>query len=345
MVNWLNYKLIVLSGMILLFGLTSSTLQKLTPSTTQSKREIQWGFHGHRLINQMAIYTLPEALLPFYKFHNHTISENAVNPDKRRYAIAGEQERHYIDIDHYYSYTPHPLDTLKHPWTIAVAIFQEDTLRKHGILPWTIEEYKYKLQNAFYAKNLEKIIQYSADIGHYIADAHVPLHTTKNYNGQFTNQQGIHGLWESRLVELYAGDYNFFVGKSSYISYLPNFIWDIVQDSFLKVDSVLSLEAELNREFPAHRKYAYEQRGNQQIQIYSQEYASEYHERLNSMVEKQMRKSILAIGSIWYTAWVDAGQPNLEKLASKKSNKRKLEQLNNEIIKDNQEIFERRDDN
>jgi hypothetical protein len=38
-------------------------------------------------------------------------------------------------------------------------------------------------------------------LGHYIGDAHVPLHTTSNYNGQKTNQHGIHGLWESRIPE------------------------------------------------------------------------------------------------------------------------------------------------
>jgi hypothetical protein len=29
------------------------------------------------------------------------------------------------------------------------------------------------------------------------------------------------------------------------------------------------------------------------------------------MVEHQMRASILAVASFWYSAWVDAGQPNL----------------------------------
>jgi hypothetical protein len=35
---------------------------------------------------------------------------------------------------------------------------------------------------------------------------------------------------------------------------------------------------------------------------------------MDGMVEKQMKKTIQAIGSSWYTAWVDAGQPNLNKL-------------------------------
>ena len=72
---------------------------------------------------------------------------------------------------------------------------------------------KEELQKAFEAKNVDLILKYSADIGHYIGDAHVPLHTTENYNGQMTGQKGIHGLWESRLVEINAEDYDYFIGE------------------------------------------------------------------------------------------------------------------------------------
>ena len=49
--------------------------------------------------------------------------------------------------------------------------------------------------------NLEDVLRTAADLGHYLADAHVPLHTTGNYNGQRTNQTGIHALWETHNVE------------------------------------------------------------------------------------------------------------------------------------------------
>ena len=35
---------------------------------------------------------------------------------------------------------------------------------------------------------------------------------------------------------------------------------------------------------------------------------------MNGMVERRLRTAILAVGSIWYTCWVDAGQPDLSKL-------------------------------
>jgi hypothetical protein len=38
---------------------------------------------------------------------------------------------------------------------------------------------------------------------------------------------------------------------------------------------------------------------------------------MNGMVERRLRTAIIAVGSIWYTAWVDAGQPDLSKLQAK----------------------------
>jgi hypothetical protein len=199
-------------------------------------------------------------------------------------------------------------------WTEAVAKYTEDTLQAYGIVPWHIQVVKYKLQKAFESKNVELILKYSADIGHYIGDAHVPLHTTENYNGQKTGQRGIHGLWESRLVEINAEDYDYFVGKAAYKSSVLDFIWNAVQGSHNALDSVLRIEKELSLTFPSDLKYSFEQRGNTTVSVYSRDYSQAYHRLLNNMVERRLRAAIIAVGSIWYSAWVDAGQPDLSKL-------------------------------
>ena len=35
------------------------------------------------------------------------------------------------------------------------------------------------------------------------------------------------------------------------------------------------------------------------------------------MIERRMRQSIFAVASFWYTAWVNAGQPDLKNLSNK----------------------------
>ena len=273
-----------------------------------------WGFYGHKRINRMAVFTLPPEMVSFYKKHIEFVTNHATDPDKRRYAVKEEAAKHYIDIDHYGEYA---FDSVPKFWKIAVAKYTEDTLMAYGIVPWQIEKHYYKLFNAFKEENLDHILSYSADLGHYIADAHVPLHTTENYNGQLTGQKGIHGFWESRIPELKAEDYDYFVGRAKYIDSPIKTAWKAVYDSHMAVDSVLKFEAVLNKNFPQDQKYTYENRGSLMMKVYSLEYTNRYDFMIKGQVERRMRESIMMVGSLWYTAWVNAGKPNLDRLGEK----------------------------
>ncbi len=273
-----------------------------------------WGFFAHKKINQMAVFTLPPQMIGFYKKHLHYISEHAVDPDKRRYAIAEEAPRHYIDLEHY---GVHASDSIPIHWNDAVKKYTEDTLNAYGIVPWQVDKMLYRLQKAFENDELDLILKYSADIGHYIADAHVPLHTTENYNGQLTNQKGIHGFWESRIPELKSDNYNYWTGRATYIKNPSARIWSVIQASHGAVDSVLRFEAKLSAAYPSDKKYSFENRGSTVVRVYSEEYTNDYDKMLNGMVEHRMRAAIITIGSYWYTAWVNAGKPDLERLSDK----------------------------
>ena len=274
-----------------------------------------WGFFAHKQINRIAIFTLPPEMFGFYKQNIEFITEHAVDPDKRRYAVTDEAARHFIDLDRYGAT---PLDSMPHKWQDAVTKYTEDTLKAHGIVPWHIDIMVKRLTAAFKSEDYDRILRTSADLGHYIADSHVPLHTTRNYNGQLTNQKGIHGFWESRLPELFNENYDYFVGKAKYIENPLEEAWKTVGESFRAKDSVLLFEAELNRRFPEDKKYAFENRGASLMRTYSEEYSREYDLMLNGMVERRMRQAIITVGSMWFTAWVNAGQPDLKIYKDKK---------------------------
>ena len=279
-----------------------------------SQPAYSWGFFAHKKINRMAVFTLPPEMITFYKKHIDYISEHAVDPDKRRNVSVDEAPRHYIDIDHYGA---HPFDSVPKYWKDAVKKFTEDTLNAYGIVPWYIEKMLYRLQQAFTNEDLDLILHYSADLGHYIADAHVPLHTTENYNGQLTNQKGIHGFWESRIPELKSESYDYWTGTAKYIDKPIDKVWKIVKTSHAEVDSVLKFEAELNTKYSADKKYSFENRGSKLMKVYSVEYTNEYDKMLNGMVERKMRESIITVGSFWFTAWVNAGKPDLNRFGDK----------------------------
>jgi len=273
-----------------------------------------WGFFAHQKINRMAVFTLPDGMIGFYKKHIEYISQHAVDPDRRRNVNPDEAPRHYIDIDHYGKYA---FDSVPKFWKNAVKKYTVDTLKAYGIVPWHIEKMVYRLTQAFKDENLDLILHYSADLGHYIADSHVPLHTTENYDGNMTNQKGIHGFWESRIPELKSEGYDYWVGRAKYIERPIDAAWGAVRASNAAVDSVLGFEAILNAKFPADKKYSYENRGATLIKVYSVEYTNEYNNMLNGMVERRMRAAIITVGSLWYTAWVNAGKPDLNRFGDK----------------------------
>lgn len=273
---------------------------------------IHWGFFAHQRINRVAVFTLPPEMIGFYKNHIDYITEASVNPDRRRFFSADEAPRHYLDLDHY---GDSALYTMPRFWKDAVSQYSEDTLKAYGILPWHIYKMYFQLRDAFAVKDPEKILRLSAELGHYLADAHVPLHTTENYNGQLSGQEGIHAFWESRLPELFSDNYDFFIGKAEYLANPQQAAWRAIESAHHAVDSVLVEERKLAAEF-GEKKFSFETKGKQTQKVYALEYAKAYHKILDGMVEKQMRASVKMIGSFWYTAWVDAGQPDIEILLS-----------------------------
>ncbi len=273
-----------------------------------------WGFYAHRQINFYAVFLLPPEMLVLFKPEIGFLSDHAVDPDKRRYIVPEEGPRHYIDLDRY---GPYPYRDLPRSWEEACARYTEDSLMKHGIAPWWISRMVQRLTRAFESRNRALILKTAADLGHYIGDIHVPLHTSSNHNGQHTGQHGIHGFWESRIPELFAArSFDFLVGRADYLPEVSRFIWDRVLESAAASDTVLQVERELSAETAPDRKYAFETRQGLLVRQYAAGYTAAYHHRLNGMVERRMRQSIYAVASCWYTAWVNAGQPSLRGLQS-----------------------------
>jgi len=270
-----------------------------------------WGFFAHRKINRQAVFSLPPEMIGFYKFHIEYITENAVNPDRRRYAVMGEAEKHFIDAD---AYGDSAVFKLPRYWNQAIENFTEEELRSNGIGPWNVYHTKIQLTEAFKRKDVKAILRLSADLGHYIGDMHVPLHTTKNYNGQLTNQYGIHGFWESRIPEMLSNDYDFFVGKAKYLEQPQLSAWEAVIGAHLALDSVFQFEKIVSEKFPEDKKYAFEERNGINTKVYSRDFTIAYHEMLEGQVERQMKKAIKMIADFWYTAWIDSGQPDLNVL-------------------------------
>ena len=88
-------------------------------------------------------------------------------------------------------------------------------------------------------------------------------------------------------------------------------------ESAAEADTVLRYEKELSKNFPIDQKFSFEERNAVILRQYSSTFSKAYNEKLNGMIERKMRQSVFAVASFWYTAWVNAGQPDLSKLSNK----------------------------
>lgn len=276
-----------------------------------------WGTWGHKHISRAAVFALPESMRMFYYNHIDFITESSVIPDLRKYTINAKEEgaRHYVDIEDFKNTT---FDELPVTTREAYTKYDSAFLEKTGYLPWYIQNMTEKLTQAFKKKSKGEILFLSAELSHYVADAHMPLHTSANFDGQKTNQKGIHALWESLIPQMFGNAYTFNVPPAKYVKDIPAETWKIVRQSHSLIDSLLAAEKRVRDRFTPENMYKKDSEGKTVMfynsKVFADNYARQFHTELNGMVESQLRLSISETADFWYTAWVNGGSPNLNML-------------------------------
>jgi len=297
---------------------------------------LAWGAWGHQHINRAAVFALPEPERTFFYNHIDFITEEAVVPDLRKYTINDRAEfpRHFINLESYDAKG----DITNLPVTMkeAKARYPDSLLSKAGILPWYIQEVVEKLTKAFKGKRKTEILFLAADLGHYIGDAHMPLHTALNHDGQLTGQKGIHALWEGQLPETFGDRYNLYTGPARYIGDIARETWQMIDSTHRLAERLLSIDRELSASLPRERVYRMDSAGHIQTNqfgdfVHTREYVEKYSERLNGMVERQLRGAIAETASYWYTAWVNAGKPDLSELDPLELTERNKKNLSDDL--------------
>jgi len=301
---------------------------------------LSWGIVGHERINKAAVMALPKPLQVFFYNHIDFITQEASVPDIRKYALnyKDENPRHYFDMENF-----GPVDSLPQTMEAAKQKYDAKFLNDNGILPWYIEDMMVKLTKAFKDKNRAEILFLAADLGHYIGDAHMPLHTSANHDGQLTDQKGIHSLWESRLPELFVKNYKLNVPEAQYYPDVHKATWDMIHDTHSLAQPLLDIDKKLRTATPEGEVFKKDADGKilkskYNTAVFADQYAEKLHKELNGMVENQMRKAITATASFWYTAWVNAGKPDLSDLDSSA-----VTQRNYQALQDDLKLFQRGD--
>jgi hypothetical protein len=283
-----------------------------------------WGFLVHRTVHQLAVYELPKPMRNFFFANRQNLVENAPRPDQRRSKDSTEAPKHFIDLEAYYDFKDLSTYNIPYTWEEAVKRYSVDTLYKYGYVPYVIVTMKERLTSAFRSGNKDSILFYAADIGHYIGDINVPLHTTLNYDGQLTGQNGIHALWESVVPELMLDQYNLYsTHRSTYIADPGKAAWECIMRTYPLVSDMLQKEREVSKGFTDSTKYRIQVRRGREVKYYTSEFAKAYAKSLGNSINEQLIRSADMIADFWYTAWVDAGKPNLDAITANWSKEQK----------------------
>lgn len=260
-----------------------------------------WGFEAHRFVMDRAIALLPDPIRPLFEKHRAMVVERSIDPDTWRTA-GWEQEspNHFLDLD-WEGYGKYPYAGLPRDLTAAIAKFGRERVEENGTVPWRTEEYFGNLRRAFesYARRGAfgsfDILFFAASLGHYAADAHVPFHAVLNYDGQLTNQHGIHSRFESILFERYRTRLTIEPRPAKAIADPRDFIFDVIIEGTQLVPPILAsdLSAIGSRD------------------VYDQAYYDAFFAANRAVMERRLSESITAVAGLITGAWEAAGRPPL----------------------------------
>ncbi|GAC1358749.1 MAG: nuclease [Acidobacteriaceae bacterium] len=194
------------------------------------EQSLAWGSDGHRMINRLAVMTLPKELPAFLRNGEALDAIEYLGPEPDRWKSRAEEELatesspdHYIDLE--WADLAGPLPHHRYDFVRALVKTQAEhpnltlTAEKVGMQPYAAVEVWERLKaamreyRALAAANSDTkpvelaILFYAGWLGHYVGDGSQPLHVSIQYNGWtganpkgYTTEHTIHSQFESTFV-------------------------------------------------------------------------------------------------------------------------------------------------
>lgn len=257
-----------------------------------SPEALAWGPAGHRLVNQWAIETLPPEIRGFFDANRSFLIDHASDPDALMEKDHFERSKHYIYFDDYGMF---PYLKLPHSFEGAVHQYGSGRINRDGLLPWQVGKFSLKLTEAMRTRSWDEIRTDAALLAHFVADAHDPLHTTQNYDGQLTGQKGLASRFEIQLVDRYKSFFIFAPSDANKIEDPTEYAFQICLEANTWVDHIVLADRRSLGTLPS----------------YNEDYFDRFYSQVGSVVMRQLNEAAHDTGSYWYTAWLNAGQPPL----------------------------------
>lgn len=267
-----------------------------------------WGGLAHRIITQQAMENLPDEMQLTNAWKEYIV-EHCTDPDWRKDETPGEGERHYIDIDFYDEFNRGEMITVKNK---LIEKYGEEVVINQGVLPWAILETYENLVKAFIDADNDNILLYASDLAHYVEDGSQPQHLILNYNGKLSDQRGIHGRYETDMIRQYETEIrNDMKIISAYsIDLNLDFIFDYISDS--NSLAPLIFDADLHAlKYSQELETQYDDDSDEADNAYGDDYYRIFWFKTKYITQIQLNKAAEILGSLIYSAWLEAGQPQI----------------------------------
>ena len=251
-----------------------------------------WGPDAHSLVTGWAVQTLPAQLQPFFQANRATLLAHVDDPDQWMKKDPYERMRHYIFLDDYGRF---PYLKLPHSYQKAVARYGRGKIGRTGTLPWQIGAFSLRLTNDLRSHNWNQALADAAALGYYVADAHDPLNTTENYDGQLTGQTGLAQRFGVTLINHYKNFMAFSTTPATNIQDPTEHAFQIVLEANTWVDHILLADSSALDDLPD----------------YNEDYYDRFYTAVSSLARRELGQAADDTGSYWYTAWRNAGEPAL----------------------------------
>lgn len=267
----------------------------LVPATASA-----WGFTAHKYIMGRALDLLPPELKPFFDHYREEVVVRAVDPDLWRNVGWEDDPNHFINFG-MKELGRYPFAELPREYGAAIEKFGQTLLARIGKLPWREAEEFGNLRRAFegfkhdssYAPS--DVVLFAGVASHYMQDAHQPFHATNNFDGQLTNNTGVHARFERDLVERFLPRMTVHPARPSAVTNPRDTAFDVLLASYQLVDGILQADTDAIAGRDA----------------YDAAYFEAFFTKVRPVLERRLAEAITATAGVIIGAWEQAGRPAL----------------------------------
>ena len=244
-----------------------------------------WGPEGHRQIGERAIGSLRDPLKDFFEDREEMLYELLEDPARDR------NPAHFF-LERYDQFPFHDVPATRE---LALRRFAEEEITENGDALFRLIEAYEALVEAFRESDFDLALERASDVAWLVGELGVPPNTSAAGDGQATDQDGLARRFDTQLLESFADELRVREGTAVYLDRPREFIRSLPLKAHIWVDNISFVDAMSRRGVSGYGRF----------------YMDGMWNELGGLIGAVMSDAARDTASLWYTAWVAAGRPEV----------------------------------